>query len=125
MERSTAGEVVASWRESIPNQFPVATRDSVIVMPNHLHGIILIGVNAPDRERAALPTLSRVMQWFKSMTTVDFARVVRSHGWPPLPTRLWQPGVYDHIVRDDRGLERIGTYIEANPSMWPRDECHV
>lgn len=89
MERSTAGEVVASWRESIPNQFPVATRDSVIVMPNHLHGIILIGVNAPDRERAALPTLSRVMQWFKSMTTVDFARGVRS---------LWMAAASDAFV---------------------------
>ena len=125
MMRSTAGEVIASWWESIPIQFPAATLDAMIVMPNHLHGIIMIGVDDPEQERTGLPTLSRIMQWFKSMTTVDYARGVRSHGWSPFPTRLWQPGFYDHLIRDDRDLDRIRSYIESNPAMWEKDEYGV
>jgi len=35
--------------------------------------------------------------------------------------RLWQRGYFDHVVRDDRDLERIREYIATNPLRWALD----
>jgi hypothetical protein len=62
------------------------------------------------------------MKWFKSVTTKDYRRGVETEGWEPFRGRLWQRGYHDHIVRDDRDLERIRGYIEGNPGRWAEDE---
>ena len=66
--------------------------------------------------------LSQIMHWFKTRTTNDYILGVRTEGWPRYPGKLWQTGFYDHIVRDEPTLERIRSYIAANPSRWPWDE---
>jgi putative transposase len=74
-------------------------------------------------ERAAGDvSLTYVMQWFKSATTADYRRGVETDCWVPYRGRLWQRGYHDHIVRDDRDLDRIRRYIEANPGRWAEDE---
>ena len=55
------------------------------------------------------------------MTTNAYIRRVRTDGWPEFDRRLWQRGYYDHIVRDEAALKRIGEYIGSNPSNWPHD----
>jgi putative transposase len=125
MTRSPAGEVVASWWETILSRFPSVMLDASVVMPNHLHGIILIQSESAVQRPADLPNLSRIMQWFKSVSTVDYMRGVKGQGWQAFPKRLWQPGFHDHIIRNDRDLERIRTYIEANPANWHQDELNV
>ena len=35
--------------------------------------------------------------------------------------RVWQRGYYEHIVRNDRELERIRVYIRENPARWAED----
>jgi REP element-mobilizing transposase RayT len=67
------------------------------------------------------PSLSQIVQWFKSMTTNDYIRGVKEDGWPPFRKRLWQRAYYDHIVRDERDLDRIRDYIDGNPSRWAED----
>jgi hypothetical protein len=34
---------------------------------------------------------------------------------------LWQRNYYEHIVRDEAGLNTIREYIGANPSQWELD----
>lgn len=62
------------------------------------------------------------MQWFKSITTHDYMKGVTSDGWAPFEGRLWQRKYYDHIIRNDRDLDRIRTYIDAKPSRWASDD---
>jgi REP element-mobilizing transposase RayT len=65
-----------------------------------------------------LPT---IIQWFKTMTTNEYIRGVKTLEWPSFRGKLWQRNYYEHIVRNDLGLYRIRQYIIANPARWPED----
>jgi REP element-mobilizing transposase RayT len=123
MRLSGAGLVAESWWGTIPRRFAGVEVDACVVMPNHLHGVIVLRASEDGMERAAGDvSLARAVQWFKSATTADYRRGVEMEGWEPFRGRLWQRTYYDHIVRDERDLERIRNYIEANPGNWHEDE---
>ncbi len=106
--------------------------DEFIIMPNHIHGIIWIvetdadHVGAPGR--APLPSPSRApfhrpprslgsfVAGFKSITT---KRINALRGTPGAP--VWQRNYYEHIIRDEKSLNRIRQYIAANPLRWHLD----
>jgi REP element-mobilizing transposase RayT len=114
----TSGLMVESWWHTIPRRYPSVDVADVVVMPNHLHGLIMLGT---DPEHEVLLPLSKVVGWFKSITTADYRRGV---GWPRFPGKLWQDGFYDHIVRTDAAQRRIEQYIAANPANWAGDDYH-
>lgn len=122
MTLNPAGVVMESWWLSIPQRFPSVMIDEFTVMPNHLHGIITIGAEPELVGGDSPPSLKQVVQWFKGMTTKDYILGVKTQDWQRFPGRLWQQGFYDHIVRSEAALERLRSYIEANPSQWPQDE---
>jgi REP element-mobilizing transposase RayT len=64
------------------------------------------------------PTLGKIMQWFKTMTTNNYIRGVRQSGWEPFSKRLWQRDYFDHIIRNEVTLERTRDYIRDNPLYW-------
>jgi REP element-mobilizing transposase RayT len=117
----TSGLMVESWWLTIPMRYPSTDVMDVVVMPNHIHGLISLGAD-PEREERV--SLSKVVGWFKSITTTDYRRGVELDGWTGFPGRLWQEGFYDHIVRNDAALERIRKYIAANPGRWDDDDFH-
>ncbi len=125
MTASTAGLVIESWWYSIPSEYPDALLDAMVVMPNHLHGIISLGTDPDRTSRGDAPSLSEVIGWFKSRSTHDYILGVKADGWPRFRGKLWQEAFYDHIIRSERALERIRTYIAANPSQWERDENFI
>ena len=67
-----------------------------------------------------IPTVSvsKVVQWFKIMTTTEYIRNVKECGWPPFEGRIWQRNHYECIVRDDQALASIRRYIAENPARW-------
>jgi REP element-mobilizing transposase RayT len=117
----TSGLMIESWWHTIPVRYPSTEVMEVIVMPNHLHGLVCLGAN-PDHEAGV--QLSTVVGWFKSITTTDYRRGVELDGWSRFPGKLWQDGFYDHIVRTDAALRRIQRYIAANPANWAEDDFH-
>jgi REP element-mobilizing transposase RayT len=121
LESHTSGLMVGSWWHTIPMRYPSTEAADVVVMPNHLHGLIALGTD-PRQEKT--PSLSRVVGWFKSITTTDYRRGVEQYGWPRFPGTLWQEGFYDHIVRTEAARRRIERYIAANPANWTQDEFH-
>jgi REP element-mobilizing transposase RayT len=66
--------------------------------------------------------LHRVVQWFKTMTTNEYIRGVKTLGWKPFDKKLWQRNYYEHIVRDEWAYQNISGYIVNNPLMWSGDE---
>ena len=90
----------------------------MVVMPNHLHAVIHIGTDPS----ISTPPLGKVIHWFKSRTAYDYTLGVTNYGWTRFPGRLWQERYYDHIVRNDRSLEQVRSYIEGNPGKWLEDE---
>ncbi|MCJ7622815.1 MAG: transposase [Anaerolineaceae bacterium] len=106
-------------------------------MPNHFHGIIHILESGTDLRvcpddstlqsgaHSGAPLrevlLSRVMQWFKTMTTNEYIRNVRENGWFPFYGKLWQRSFYDRFIRYEDGLNRAREYIMDNPLIWDLD----
>lgn len=107
---NAAGQAIQSGWERLPSKFPTVSCDAMIVMPNHLHGILLLSYESQDPGSPDNP-----------VTLGDAMQGVKNQGWAPFPGRLWQRNYYEHVVRNDRDLERIREYIDANPSRWATD----
>jgi putative transposase len=60
-------------------------------------------------------SLGRIIQAFKSITTVEYIKGVKQHGWPRFAGKLWQRNYYERIIRDENELDRIRNYIMNNP----------
>ena len=113
MVLNTAGEMVRRWWQGIPNKYPSVDLGSSVVMPNHIHGILLIrdtdtvsvgadlrvcpdegehaGSPLPNKQN---PSLSQIVQWFKTMTTNEYIRGVKGLEWEPFQGKLWQRNYY-------------------------------
>ena len=97
--------------------------DRWVVMPNHLHGIIVIddivrggSRTAPTRDMDEPKPLGRLVGSFKTVSTKQI-NILR--GTPGM--LLWQRNYYEHIIRDTEELDRVRCYIENNPTMWEMD----
>lgn len=74
--------------------------------------------NRPRPEGTIPGSLGRVVQAFKSTTTVRYIEGIRRQGWRRFPNRLWQPDYFDRVVGSSSELERIERYIHSNPLRW-------
>jgi putative transposase len=66
--------------------------------------------------------LHRVVQWFKTMTTNEYIRGVKTLGWTRFDGKLWQRNYWEHIIRNQVAYERISEYIINNPKKWGEDK---
>ncbi|BAY25258.1 hypothetical protein NIES2100_50640 [Calothrix sp. NIES-2100] len=119
------------WLE-IPDHFPNVELDEFIIMPNHLHGIIVItdnftdglyedlgadikgGETPPLRRRKT--TLGQIVAYYKYQTT----KIINQIDCTP-KNRVWQRNYYDRIIRHQNTLHLIQRYIIANPIRWDKD----
>ncbi len=138
MQRNAAGQMIEHWWLELANKYERVTTDAYIVMPNHVHGIIMINTEEGAHTGASLqlgPKSGRMMpavettesplysmiQWFKTMTTNEYIRRVKSDGWKRFSGKLWQRNYHEHIIRHDESLGKIRDYIANNPSQWALD----
>jgi putative transposase len=123
---SQIGEIAQFELDNISTHYATVRVDSSIVMPNHIHAIIVLegahqytpglppaidlGVTAANVKPGSL---SAVVRSYK-------AGVVRSARQRGLEFG-WQAGFYDHILRCNRSVNAVRDYIEKNPSSWDED----
>lgn len=60
-------------------------------------------------------SLGRIVQAFKSITTLSYIDGVRRHGWPAFEGRLWQRNYWERIIRSEAELHAVRAYIRENP----------
>jgi putative transposase len=113
-----AGDMVQTVWDALPQHYPGVDIDAFVVMPNHVHGIIVL-TGQPAQAALSLPD---VVHRLKSLTTTHYRRGVLEQKWLPFAGRLWHRNYYEHIVRNDDDLERIREYIVQNPARWLDDE---
>ena len=77
------------------------------------------GVGDSTRDLCAL---GEVIGAYKSLTTVEYARGVKTMKWTPFDRRLWQRNYYEHVVRHDEFLRDLQQYILDNPAQWAFDK---
>lgn len=109
-----AGRCIDALWAGIPDRHASVGLDAYVVMPNHLHGIVVLGMDP----MAVAPTLSVIIGQFKSLSTAAYSRGVHAGTYPPFDRSLWQRGFHDHIVRNERSLEELRAYIDGNPARW-------
>jgi REP element-mobilizing transposase RayT len=104
---------------------PSVEVDLYVVMPNHVHGLLWILGNPADQvssnnsETIIANTLGSIIAQFKSIVTKRSRSLA---GAPSSP--IWKRNYYDHIVRNERSLERIRNYILENPARWSEDRFY-
>jgi putative transposase len=113
---------------AIPDHFSQVILDEVVVMPNHLHGILFIEGEAPPTSEEAIHlrqfgkpqggSLGTVIGAYKSAVT---KRIGEQRG---ARTRVWQERFFDHVIRNDDDLVYQRRYIQNNPSRWTDDEFY-
>jgi REP element-mobilizing transposase RayT len=135
-----AGQTAPTMWDALPTRFSGIALDAFVVMPNHIHGIIvfatrvsvgasLVGAQdvTPNRtidNRATTrvaPTVGNVVGAYKSLVTVEYTRGVKTKGWPAFHRRLWQRNFYEHIIRNEASLSHIRQYVLDNPARWAFD----
>jgi len=113
-QANTFGQIVLECLAAVPEHFAGVAVDTAVVMPNHLHMIIVL----PDAPvMPARPTLGQIVAYLKYQST---RRVNELRDTPG--ARLWQRNYYEHIIRDAGALARIRTYIANNPQQWELDQ---
>lgn len=128
MNFSDAGNTASTIWEMIPKTFPYAHLGEFIVMPNHIHGIIIIDKRYLDNENNSMDNLktggktgcknpmlneniSRIIRWYKGRTAFEIRKLINSNF-------KWQSGFYDNIIRSLNAYINISNYIIKNPKKW-------
>lgn len=118
---SGIGEVVRNRWLEIPNHFSNIKLDEYVIMPNHIHGIIII--DNPVGDGHARPVkksnnLSVIIGSFKSAVTKQINQLKNV-------SFRWQRCFYDHIIRTDKSLNNLREYMINNPVKWSGDENNI
>ena len=120
----------------LPEHFPNVLLDEFIVMPNHVHGIIIIEPSISDTgtlhrdgvgtlQATSLPQPKNNFMSSISPKPGSLPAIIRSYKSAVSktvhltdPEFAWQPRYYDHLIRSDQALFRIRHYIINNPVKW-------
>lgn len=135
MRVNNAGELIRNVWNELPSRFQNVVLDEFVVMPNHVHGIVWMGVQkiadvgallaAPGHDvpatpnqgaASSAPTLGGVMRAFKSLSAIAVNRLLERTG-----VSVWQRNYYEHVIRDERELNLVREYIVNNPLQWSLD----
>ncbi len=126
IETEAARIVRECWLD-LPNHYSGVELDEFVVMPNHVHFIVVIkrgarrvvtgGTKRTARRRMLI---SRIVGRLKMQT----AKRVNLHKGTP-GRSFWQKNYYDHIIRSEDELRRIRRYIRENPRSWKEDRNNL
>jgi REP element-mobilizing transposase RayT len=128
MVYTTLGHAATRFWMEIPNHFPFVELGEFVVMPNHVHGIVVI--NKPDLvETQNLASLQNTPKNKFGPQSQNLASIIR--GYKVGVTKyahqcdipfLWQERYYDHVIRNMEEHERIRLYILTNVQKWSEDK---
>jgi REP element-mobilizing transposase RayT len=123
MQLEEFGQIIQENWTWLSHQYKYVHLDEWSVMPNHLHGIVVINDDGRGGSRTA-PTniikqksLGRLIGAFKTVSTKQINLMRNTPGIP-----VWQRNYYEHIIRNDDELNRTREYIINNPLRWAEDE---
>lgn len=110
---SDQGQIVQSEIETLSSTYETVSVDAFVIMPNHVHMIIVIDSGRIQNGRPQVaPTVSRIIKQWKGAIT-------KRLGFSP-----WQKSFHDHVIRGHEDYLGIAEYIENNPAQWEQDSLH-
>ena len=131
---NNAGLMIQRIYEELPKYFEKMEIGEYVIMPNHFHcvieivdlvGVPLVGTQMSGNNRATTrvaPTVGDIIGTFKSLTTIEYIKMVKNNQLPNFDRRIWQKNYYEHIIRNEEEYTKISKYIENNPTKWDEDK---
>ena len=132
MYLSEAGKIAKTHLLEINKRFNCVL-DEWVVMPNHVHLILIIDdgqrrnmINHVPTGKSGIPnnpmelpydTIGKMMRWYKGRVSYECRKADFQFAW--------QARFHDHIIRDQRSLENIRRYIQNNPLRWKEDRFNT
>ena len=115
------GIIVDNIINAIPERFN-AIVDKYVIMPNHIHIVIILTDIEKMRAIRESPLhsrsdISKIIGYIKMHATKEI------HNKHP-DEIVWQRGFYDHIIRNKHDYENIVRYIHENPIRWQYDQLY-
>jgi len=105
-----------------------------VVMPNHIHGVLVLNNTSSVETRHALSLHGQHIgqgrfqnQGKNSISSIvgSYKSAVTKHAHRLGFTFKWQAGFYDHIIRNQEAFNKIDEYISGNPKTWHDDKFYV
>ena len=100
------GTIAEKALQEIEHHFSGVRIDNYVIMPNHVHIILIL--------QGECSNISHIIGQYKSAVTRQI------HEADP-QRAVWQTSFHDHVIRNQKDYERIWLYIEANPPNWNKD----
>jgi putative transposase len=129
MNLSNIGAIAKKCWKEIPEHFHNVELGEYVVMPNHIHGILILNdqagrdvqlnVSTKDPNESSVSTkispkkgtLSVIIRTYKAAVTRECRRFgLNGFGW--------QPRFYEHIIKNEKDLQNVRDYIINNPIKW-------
>ncbi len=110
VELTDTGEMVKRHVENMDDADGGVRLEHYVVMPNHVHLLILLSDGTPKAASPTGATIPRIVNSLKGLTSKKFG------------CSMWQRGYYDRIVRGEGEYRRIWDYIDTNPQRWEEDD---
>ena len=134
---NAAGKMIEKEWQTLQKRFPHIVLHEYVAMPNHFHAIIEVDNAAQDfqintnngQPQGIAPTVDHskksigdMIGAFKSITTVEYIRGIKTNNWQGFDGKLWQRNYWDHVIRNEQSLNDIAQYIINNPQNWEMDK---
>lgn len=125
IQLSRYGEVVKFNWFNLTRVYPHVNLDAFVIMPNHLHGIIILTEQVITGGAAELNTsrkchgLPEIVRGLKTFSARRINQLRNQRGVP-----VWQRGYYEKVIGNEQSLQNIREYIVNNPLGWEKDEMH-
>lgn len=131
------GLIAKQQWDKLPRRFPNIELGANTIMPNHMHGIIVIMYGrgtagnltnnhgeptrrAPTHEQFQKPIKGSISTIIRSYKSAVSYRINLMRGTQDIP--VWQRNYYEHIIRNERDLQNKTDYINAKPMLWDQDD---
>jgi putative transposase len=146
MELNDFGMIAWEQWQKLPERFTNMELDVFQIMPNHMHGIIMLttratmpiatndtvantgaGVGAgasPAPTNTKPSTVGDIVGAYKSLVANDCLEIFKQKYPGKLMGKLWQRNYYEIIIRDEPSYQRISKYIINNPANWNGDKFY-
>ncbi len=113
IQLTAIGKIIEEHLLQINKVYPGVKLDIYVVMPNHVHFIIILeepgGCGQPPLQRQNI-NIPKIINSFKTITSKRNNK------------KIWQRGYYEHIIRNEEELSEVREYIQNNPARWQEDK---
>ena len=148
MELNEYGMIAYNEWLKLPERFSNFDLDVFQIMPNHIHGIIILNNTFTNSEtvgarftrapysgddidnrarvnRAPTPnaTIGDIVGAYKSLVVNACLKIYKSKN--EIMGKFWQRNYYEHIIPDEQSYQTISNYIINNPAKWNDDKFYL